>query len=103
MSRESNDGKYKKQVDLALYFDEWSRCLGSRYQRDSMYRFGRFQGCGAQWNDLKTAIRAKATRDQKEVQEMMASTYYVKHLGSDPEASPTAGVIWDLKEKPGWD
>ena len=103
MSRKSKDDEYKQTADISLYFDEWSRCLGSNYQRDAMYRFGKFDGCTAQWQDLKTAIRAKTKKDQAEAKKMMASTHYVKHLGSDPKTSPTAGVIWELKEKPGWD
>jgi Protein of unknown function (DUF3128) len=95
--------KYKQTIDISLYFDEWSRCLGSRHQRDNLYRLGKFDGCTLQWEDLKTVIRAKTEKDQKEVEQMMANTHYVKHLGSDPKASPTAGVIWELKEKPGWD
>ena len=90
-------------VDLLLFFDEWSRCLGSRYQRDKLYRYGRFDGCGAQWNDLKIAGRAKLERDPEKAEAMLRQTHYRRHLGSDQGASPTAGAIWELKEKPSWD
>uniref|UniRef100_A0A6U2F3N9 Uncharacterized protein n=1 Tax=Pseudictyota dubia TaxID=2749911 RepID=A0A6U2F3N9_9STRA len=92
------------QISLRLYFDEWSRCLSSMYQRDSLYRFGRFDSCGPQWSDLKTAIRAKTMVSEPEkARGLLESTHYALNLGSDPANSPTAGVIWELKEKPGWD
>lgn len=59
--------------------------------------------CSAQWNDLKIAMKAKSMSDTKEAQRLIAETHYKKNLGSDLTNSPTAGVIWDLKETPGWD
>eukprot|EP00568_Trieres_chinensis_P010822 CAMPEP_0183311400 /NCGR_PEP_ID=MMETSP0160_2-20130417/36677_1 /TAXON_ID=2839 ORGANISM="Odontella Sinensis, Strain Grunow 1884" /NCGR_SAMPLE_ID=MMETSP0160_2 /ASSEMBLY_ACC=CAM_ASM_000250 /LENGTH=100 /DNA_ID=CAMNT_0025475959 /DNA_START=44 /DNA_END=346 /DNA_ORIENTATION=+ len=90
-------------VDLTLFFDEWTRCVSSRYQRDSLYRFGKFDSCSAQYRDLKAAIRAKLKTDPDEARRIIESTHYSLRLGSDPANSPTAGVIWELKEKPGWD
>eukprot|EP01082_Thalassiosira_pseudonana_P006229 g6199.t1 g6199 contig20:1065528-1066074(+) len=90
-------------VNLVTFFDEWTRCIGSGYQRDSLYRHGKFDACTAQWNDIKTAFKAKATSDPDEAQKLIATTYYKQNLGSDLSVSPTAGAIWDLKEKPGWD
>mmetsp|Transcript_36230 Transcript_36230/g.51259 ORF Transcript_36230/g.51259 Transcript_36230/m.51259 type:complete len:98 (-) Transcript_36230:1144-1437(-) len=90
-------------VDLWLYFDEWSRCVGSGYQRDRLYRYGKFDSCNNQWQDLKKAAVAKTKASKKEAEAILGETYYKQHLGSDQTKSPTAGVIWDLKEKPGWD
>jgi len=59
--------------------------------------------CTAQWNDLKTAMKAKTTSVPDEAEKLIAGTHYRKTLGSDLKQSPTAVVIWDLKEKPGWD
>jgi hypothetical protein len=90
-------------VDLSVFVDEWSRCVSSRYQRDSLYRFGRFDSCTPQWSDLKLAFKAKTLSNPDEAQKIVATTHYQKNLGSDPAASPTAGVIWELKSPPGWD
>mmetsp|Transcript_10475 Transcript_10475/g.23909 ORF Transcript_10475/g.23909 Transcript_10475/m.23909 type:complete len:101 (+) Transcript_10475:71-373(+) len=90
-------------VNVILFFDEWSRCVGSGYQKDSLYRFGKFDSCSEQWNDLKIALKAKTTVDQQEATRLLATTHYKKNLGSDPASSPTAGYIWDLKDKPCWD
>jgi len=88
-------------VVLSLYWDEWSRCIGSRYQRDSLYRVGRLDTCSRQWKDLKVAARAKVMqwKDPKGAQTLIDNTYYKKRT----TVSPTAGAIWELKEKPGWD
>eukprot|EP00532_Pseudo-nitzschia_australis_P002778 CAMPEP_0168187978 /NCGR_PEP_ID=MMETSP0139_2-20121125/15353_1 /TAXON_ID=44445 /ORGANISM="Pseudo-nitzschia australis, Strain 10249 10 AB" /LENGTH=112 /DNA_ID=CAMNT_0008110287 /DNA_START=97 /DNA_END=436 /DNA_ORIENTATION=- len=79
----------------------WSRCIGSSYQGDSLYRYGRLDSCGRQWRDLKLAAEARLTqwRDPKRAQELIDSTYYQKRT----TISPTAGAIWELKERPGWD
>ena len=92
-----------QSTNTVVLFDEWSRCLGSKYQWDKVYRYGRFDGCEAQWRDLKIAAKAKFMRDPAEVEKLMRTTHYRQHLGSDAKASPTAGVIWELKDKPGWD
>lgn len=85
-------------IPLGLYWDEWSRCIGSRYQRDSLYRVGRLDNCRRQWNDFKTAGRAKFLqfKDPETCKQMMDSTFYKKRT----TISPTAGAIWELKEKP---
>lgn len=44
--------------------------------------------------------KAKAKGEAKRP---IAKVVYKNNLGSDLENSPTAGAIWDLKEKPGWD
>ena len=77
--------------------------MSSTYQRDSLYRHGHFDSCSAQWDDVKTAFSAKMESDPGKARAMTGKTFYEKNLGSDPRNSPTAGYIWDLKEKPGWD
>ena len=90
-------------VNLWTYFDEWTRCCSSGYQRDSLYRFGRFDSCTPQYKDLRIAINAKVMKDEEEARRVIAQTYYSQNLGSDLKQSPTAGIIWDLKENPGWE
>lgn len=91
-------------VNLWLYFDEWSRCISSGYQKDHLYRFGRFDACSAQYSDLKTAVSAKMKSDEAEARRLEGTTHYRRvRLGSSKETSPTAGIIWDLKEPTGWD
>ena len=68
-----------------------------------MYRYGKFDSCSKQWKDLRTAVSAKMKKDKEEALAMLEKTRYKQTLGSDQTKSPTAGVIWDLKEKPGWD
>ena len=48
-------------------------------------------------------MKAKSTADPDEARKILAETHYKKNLGSDLGVSPTAGVIWELKEKPCWD
>lgn len=88
-------------VPLSLYWDEWSRCISSRYQRDYLYRVGRLDSCSRQWKDLKIVGRAKFLqyKDPETCKKMMDSTFYKKRT----TISPTAGAIWQLKEEPGWD
>ena len=90
-------------VNVWLYLEEWSRCVSSTYQRDSLYRHGHFDSCSSQWEDVKTAFRAKMESDSNKARDMVNETFYKKNLGSNPKNSPTAGYIWDLKETPGWD
>lgn len=90
-------------VDLWTFLDEWSRCLSSRYQRDSLYRFGSFDDCSLQYRDLKSAFRAKLTSDSEKAIQMIQETHYRKNLGSDPTNSPTNIHIWSLKSRPGWE
>ena len=87
-------------VQLGTYWDEWTRCVGSRYQRDQLYRLGRIDDCSKQWKDFRIAFRAKVMEysNPKGAEELIATTYYKKRT----TISPTAGAIWELKEKPGW-
>ena len=89
-----------KSVPLGLYWDEWSRCIGSGHQSDSLYRKGNLDSCGNQWKDLKKAAEARLTqwRNPEHAKKLIDSTYYVKRT----TISPTAGAIWELKEEPGW-
>ena len=86
-------------VPLGVYWSEWSRCLTATYQRDQLYRLGRLDDCSHQWRDVKIAMTAKFIRDPQEAQAMMETTHYHQRT----TVSPTAGVIWELKETPGWD
>ena len=47
--------------------------------------------------------RHESQDDSECRQGILAKTYYAQNLGSDITQSPTAGVIWDLKDKPSWD
>lgn len=87
-------------IKLGLYYDEWARCIGSGFQSDSMYRHGKLDGCGKQWKDLKLAAEARLIqwRNPLKAKELIDSTYYKKRT----TISPTAGAIWDLKDKSGW-
>jgi hypothetical protein len=95
------DHKHTEFVVLSVYWDEWSRCIGSRYQRDHLYRLGRLDPCSKQWNDFKIASRAKVVqwKDPAAAEVLLDATYYRKRT----TISPTAGAIWELKERPGWD
>lgn len=89
----------KEVVDFNLFVSEWSRCLTAYHQRDQMYRFGRFDDCSQQWKDVKIAFNAKFfTPDEEDATKKIQTTYYHKST----TISPTVGVIWELKEKPGW-
>lgn len=59
--------------------------------------------CTPQWNDIKIALKAKTETDPTKAKEMLEKTHYKQNLGSDLKVSPTAGIIWDLKDPPGWD
>lgn len=95
------DALQSEFIGLGLFWDEWARCIGSRYQIDHLYRVGRLDTCSRQWKDLKIATRARLKQgwDPRGAQELLDSTYYKKRT----TISPTAGAIWELKEKPGWD
>lgn len=90
-------------VNLWTFFDEWTRCCSTMNQKHSVYHFGKFDSCSAQFQDLKVALRAKMLKDEQEAKDWIDQTHYKLHLGSDLKNSPTAGVIWEMKEKPGWD
>jgi len=42
-------------------------------------------------------------KDEEEAKEVISKTFYKINLGSDAKNSTTAGAIWELKDKPGWD
>jgi len=86
-------------VDVVTFFDEWTRCCSSSYQKDRLYRFGTFDSCSTQYQDLKMAFRAKLQSDAKVATAMIQETHYKKGLS----VSPTGGHIWALKKTPGWD
>ena len=89
------------EVKMSLYWDEWSRCIGSTYQKDHLYRLGHLDSCSRQWKDVKLAAKAKFLeyKNPQEVQKILQSTYYHKRT----TISPTLGAIWEKKEQPGWD
>jgi|UPI000581B2F8 hypothetical protein len=88
----------KEVVDMSQFISEWSRCITAQYQRDQFYRMGKFDDCGRQWNDLKTAFSAKISGDEVYAKKLIEGTFYHKRT----TISPTGGIIWDLKEKPSW-
>mmetsp|Transcript_15857 Transcript_15857/g.36377 ORF Transcript_15857/g.36377 Transcript_15857/m.36377 type:complete len:137 (+) Transcript_15857:45-455(+) len=94
------DASEDEAIKVGLYWDEWARCVGSGYQSDSLYRHGKIDGCGKQWKDLKLAAEARLVqwRNPARAKELIDSTYYKKRT----TISPTAGAIWELKERPGW-
>lgn len=96
-----SESKPTEFVVLSVYWDEWSRCIGSRWQRDQLYRIGKLDTCSRQWKDLKDMSRAKVIqfKDPATAEKMVNNTYYKKRT----TISPTAGAIWELKELPSWD
>ena len=89
----------KEVVDFSLFLGEWSRCLTAKYQRDQLYRFGKFDDCGRQWQDVRNAFRAKVSSDETYAKSLIEQTYYQKRT----TLSPTLGVIWEAKDEPSWD
>lgn len=85
----------KDVCDLGEWLSEWSRCLTFKHQRDQLYRFGKFDDCSKQWADLKTAAVAKFASSEESAREMLAKTHRIQEEGK----SPTAGVIWEMKEE----
>lgn len=88
----------KEVVDVNQFLSEWSRCLTAKHQRDALYRFGKFDDCGRQWQDVRNAFRAKMTRDEAHAKSIVEGTFYHKRT----VVSPTLGVIWEAKDPPGW-
>jgi hypothetical protein len=86
-------------VDVGLYFSEWSKCLTGKHQRDQLYRFGKFDDCTRQWNDLNQIIYAKFVKEEREAIKIVQQTYHHQRTN----VSPTIGVIWDAKVPPGWE
>lgn len=68
---------------------------------DLLYRVGRMDSCKTQWHDLQTAIQARYVllNDPQKAEALIQTTHYQKRR----QISPTAGTIWQLKEKPGWE
>jgi Protein of unknown function (DUF3128) len=87
-----------KEISTSALMSEWSRCLTGKHQADHLYRFGKFDDCGRQWQDVKTGIRLKFTRDKEKALDLWRGTYYRRS-----RESTTIGVIWEAKEKPGWE
>eukprot|EP00529_Nitzschia_sp_RCC80_P033131 CAMPEP_0113478782 /NCGR_PEP_ID=MMETSP0014_2-20120614/20944_1 /TAXON_ID=2857 /ORGANISM="Nitzschia sp." /LENGTH=137 /DNA_ID=CAMNT_0000372005 /DNA_START=62 /DNA_END=475 /DNA_ORIENTATION=- /assembly_acc=CAM_ASM_000159 len=96
----TNDDDDIPPIFLSTYWHEWSRCLGSRYQMDQLYRNGKMDNCSKQWKDLQLAIQARyvALNDPAKAHRLIQTTTYQKRL----KISPTAGSIWELKSEPGW-
>lgn len=82
---------------LLTYSHNHSYVYCEQYQKDSLFRFGKFDGCGPQYQDLRIALKAKMMKDEEEAKALIAQTHYKLNLGSDPKNSPTAGAIWQLK------
>jgi Protein of unknown function (DUF3128) len=89
----------KDVVDFGLFLSEWSKCLTATHQRDQLWRFGKFDDCSLQWKDVRNAAYAKLSNDQQFAEKVIGETFYVQRTTT----SPTVGVIWELKDKPGWD
>jgi Protein of unknown function (DUF3128) len=86
-------------VDCNAFIFEWSKCLTGKYQRDQMYRLGKFDDCGNQWQDVRTSFYIKLfVSNDDDAKKLLQNTYYYKST----TISPTIGVIWEAKEKPGW-
>jgi len=97
---DDHDEEQDGTIRVKKYFDEWSRCLTATYQRDQLYRMGKFDDCTRQWNDVKLAFRAKfLVKRPDEARQLLETTYYHQRT----TVSPTADVIWRIKQKPGWD
>lgn len=86
-------------VDVGLYFSEWSKCLTGKYQRDQLYRFGKFDDCTRQWNDVIQIVHAKFVTEEREAIRIVQQSYHYQRMN----ISPTIGIIWDAKDTPGWD
>lgn len=98
VSRHATIMQPKEIVNFNLFLSEWSRCLTAKYQRDQLYRMGKFDDCHWQWEDVKTAFWAKLSRDEAYATKQIQSTYYHKRT----TISPTDGIIWNIKETPSW-
>ncbi|KAG5192238.1 hypothetical protein JKP88DRAFT_230417 [Tribonema minus] len=79
-------------VDCGVVFDLLWRCATPRHQFASFYRWGKYDDCDDCLEDMKTCLKAKFTRDEAEAQRVY----------NEGAKNPTR-VIWELKEKPGWD
>ena len=89
----------KEIVDFGSFVSEWSKCLTVKHQRDVLYRFAHFGDCGRQWQDVVNAAYAKLSTDEAYARSVIDKTYYRQRTTE----STTVGVIWELKDTPGWD
>ena len=89
----------KGVVNLGEFWEEWSRCITFKHQRDQLYRVGRFDDCTVQWRDYTRAIEAKFTNDADKARVMIEGTHLCRTKG----VSSTLGVIWQAKQVPSWD
>lgn len=86
-------------VNSGEFWDEWSRCITFKHQRDQLYRMGKFDDCGKQWRDYSNVLAAKFTNDPDKAKAIVEATHLYKTRGT----STTIGVIWEAKETPSWD
>jgi hypothetical protein len=86
-------------INLGEFWQEWSRCITFKHQRDQLYRFGKFDDCGNQWRDYMAVWRVKFTNDTTKAQQVVQSTTLYRNKGT----STTLGVIWESKHPPSWD
>jgi hypothetical protein len=97
--KEDDDTTDIHDVSMGTMITEWSRCLSGRHQLDHLYRFGKFDECSRQAQDVRTGIRATFfMRDKQVAQDLWKSTYWYQQT----HVSPTVGVIWPKKDPPGW-
>ena len=94
---------YKLLSHSHTYLSYYTIYLHSHNNVIQRHYICKIDACAAQWKDIKLAMKAKAESDEEKAQQILAQTHYKKNLGSDLKQSPTANVIWDLKEKPCWD
>lgn len=87
-----------KATNLMTFVDEWSRCISTVNQLGVYYRQGKFDDCSMEWDDINMALSAKFARNPDEARKILAETSLAKRTIE----SPTVGVIWKLKDKPGW-
>ena len=89
----------KGVVNLGEFWEEWSRCITFKHQRDQLYRLGKYDDCSRQWRDYANVLAAKFSNDPEKAKTVVESTNLYKSRG----ASTTLGVIWEAKETPSWD
>jgi hypothetical protein len=86
-------------VNAGEFWEEWSRCITFKYQRDQLYRMGNFDDCGKEWKDYSNVFSVKFTNDPEKASRVLEAT----HLYKSRTTSPTVGVIWEAKGTPSWD
>jgi hypothetical protein len=86
-------------VNAGEFWEEWSRCITFKYQRDQLYRMGNFDDCGKEWKDYSNVLSVKFTNDPEKASRVLEAT----HLYQSRTTSPTVGVIWETKGTPSWD